>query len=350
MNKFIPQKLADIEEYIPQSNAAEIILDANESPFVISLELQNELSEIVKNINFNRYPDAAAAEAVCEFSKVFNLNTACVVMGNGSDELISVIESGFLTSDDTIIVVVPDFSMYSFYSSIIGANVVKYIKEEDFEIDFDKLGSVCEDNNAKMVIFSNPCNPTSRSYEREKILKFIDSHNLIVVVDEAYMEFCGSNSSVLNDAENRENLIVLKTLSKAYGMAAIRAGFAVTNAEMALCVRKIKSPYNTSAFTQKAAAAILKYSDEIKINVRKIVDLKNYMYEALLPIVQNKNLKIYPSDTNFLLIRAGENAEKIYKNLLEKKIRVRLMGQYLRITTGNKEECEIFISAFKDCI
>lgn len=345
MNRFIPRKINLIEEYIPQSDDAEIILDANESPFPASDSLLKEITAIAENMKFTRYPDSLASEPVREFAKVYGINESCVVMGNGSDELISVIETGFLTSEDKIVVVVPDFSMYSFYGSIAGAEVIKYVKSGDFGIDFDELGRLCDESKAKIVIFSNPCNPTSRAYMRDEILKFTDSHELIVIADEAYMEFCRDGCSVLYDTEKRENLIVLKTLSKAFGMAAIRAGFAVTNADIASAIKKIKSPYNTSTFTQKTAAAVLRRFDEMKSNAEVIIKNRNKLYTELVEIAKNQHFEVYPSDTNFILVKAGDRSREIYENLLKKKIRIRFMGEYLRITAGSESECEALIAA-----
>jgi len=349
-NKYIPEKINSLEEYVPQTDRAEIILDANELPFLPSDKLAAEIADIAKTMAFNRYPDTMAAEPIREFAKVFGVGENCAVMGNGSDELISVLETGFLTLKDTIVVVTPDFSMYSFYGAIVGANVVKYVKKADFDIDFDELGALCVKSKAKMVIFSNPCNPTSISYGREKILRFIDSHDILVVVDEAYMEFCGDakNCSVLDCAEERDNLVVLKTLSKAFGMASIRAGFAVTNAEIASALRKVKSPYNTTMFTQKVVAAALRHYDDVKRNVETIKALKNEVSEQMSEIIKAKPYTMYESDTNFLLIKTGADSKEIFTQLLARKIRIRLMGDYIRITIGSRRECEVMLLSFAE--
>ncbi len=352
MNKYITDKIAKLKEYTPQSNSCKIILDANENPYSLPQIVVDKIHKGVDELNFNRYPDPMADNTVEAFCRKFGTDKRCVTVGNGSDELISVIISGFLSPDDTMIVVVPDFSMYDFYGGLVGANIIRYVKSGDFSIDFDELSTLAAEKLARMVIFSNPCNPTGKVYSRDDILEFASKTDALIIVDEAYMEFSSVNCSVLDKAESLENVIVLKTLSKAFGLASMRCGFAVSNPEISSALKKIKSPYNVNSLTQAAAAAALENADELLKITEIIKNKRDRISECMKEIAKTVDITVYPSDTNFVLVKVGEKAyvggaKAIFDALCEKGIRVRLMGEYLRISAGTETETDEFITAIK---
>ncbi len=352
IQNLIPEKVKKLEAYSPNLTPVPVRLDANESPFVPSKAVLDELAAAVYEIPFNRYPDPYASELISEFSKVFSVNGANVVAGNGSDELISLIVSGLLDVGDTVTVAMPDFSMYAFYSYLAGANEVRFEKTEKFEIDFTKLLASVKESGTKMVLFSNPCNPTGWCAKREDIVSFIESTDAIVVVDEAYMEFSPDSESVMDLVGKYDNLIVLKTMSKAFGSAALRLGFMIASEELILAVKKIKSPYNVNTVSQVFGKIILSHADEIAANTKKIKENLSYMRCELEKVTSEKIKRILDTSANFVFMEmcSADEAKRIHAALMDKGVAVRCMGAYLRVTAGTAAECDVFLEKFKEVL
>ncbi len=218
-------KVKNLTPYEPISGTYEIRLDANESFLTFPEEIENEMVEALKNTALNRYPDPMATKLVKGFADYFDVNADCVTAGNGSDEIISVIMimNAFLQKGDRILTLEPDFSMYRFYAEIAECESVKYQKDENLDVNIDDVISLANKENVRIVIFSNPCNPTSRIVTKDDVRKLINSVDSLVVLDEAYMDFA-EDESLLGEFKNYDNLIILKTCSKALGSAALRLG------------------------------------------------------------------------------------------------------------------------------
>ena len=236
-------KLKKIEAYDPIEGNYKIRLDANESYFNINDTLGDKISNAIRKLNLNRYPDPMATTAVKAFSELYNVPQNFVTAGNGSDELISIICGCFLEKKDKILTLSPDFSMYAFYSELYELKVETLQKDSSLKVNIANVIEYCNNNDIKAVIFSNPCNPTSLGINREDVIKLIKSVFCLVIVDEAYMDFW--DQSILDEVGNFDNLIILKTCSKAIGLAAIRLGFAVACEKLTIALRAVKSPYNT---------------------------------------------------------------------------------------------------------
>ncbi len=353
VENLIPQKVKDIEAYSPNLTPVPVRLDANESPFRPSKAVLDKLAATVYDIDFNRYPDPYATALVNKYAPLYGISPDNVTAGNGSDELISIIVSSFASPGDSICVAVPDFSMYAFYAYLAGAASVKMVKNRDFEIDFDALAEEVKRSSAKIVLFSNPCNPTGWVAKREAIAEFIEKTNAIVVVDEAYMEFSPEDESVIDLVSKYDNLMVLKTMSKAYGAAALRLGFAIAGNALTEAIRKVKSPYNVNSVSQIFGEIILDNVGEIREKVGEIKENLTYLREELLKVTSDKIKRVCPTAANFVYMEmASEDAAKsVYCALMEKGVAIRCMsGGYLRICAGTKNECETFLEKFKEVI
>lgn len=349
----IPKKVRDLEEYRPNMTPCRVRLDANESPFLPSKAVLDELAAAVYSLDFNRYPDPYATELVKAFAEIYKVNPDNVVAGNGSDELISLIAGGLVESGDTVTVVLPDFSMYEFYSTLAGANSVKFIKSEAFEVDFAKLFDAVSETASKLVIFSNPCNPTGWVCSRADVEAFIAKTDALVVVDEAYMEFSEVSESVIDLTEKYDNLIVLKTMSKAYGAAALRLGFAISGGELASALRKIKSPYNLSTTSQVFGKIILSHYVEIEENIARMRENLAYMRERIIAIRSDKIERVCPTAANFVYIKmvSADVARDVFDALMVRGVAIRCMkGGYIRVCAGTREECDVFIDEFSEVL
>lgn len=348
MNDFIPNKIKKLNEYTPNETEYRIRLDANESPFRPSEEMIEQFCRVIRNADMNRYPDPYAKELILKYANLYGINPKNVVAGNGSDELISIICNSFLSRNDKILCVFPDFSMYAFYSELIEAEIVRYDKPQGYQINFDELKQIIKTKNIKLVMLSNPCNPTGVAYDREMILNFVREIDCLAVIDEAYMEYCERDCSVLNEYDNYDNLMILKTLSK-IGYAGLRIGFAIANETLITALRKVKSPYNVNMISQMLASVMLDRYDEVKNNIKTIVKNKKILYNKLVEFTDAGCYTIQNPDANFisLIFDDADKTERLYMSLLENGISVRYMKPYrLRITVGTENENQEFIDKF----
>ncbi len=349
MNRYIPDRINKILEYTPTDAVYGVRLDANENPYPIPAEILNDFHACIDSCHFNRYPDPYASSLIKEFAAVNKVKTENVVAGNGSDELISLLLNLFLRQGDSMAVTAPDFSMYKFYAELIGCKIYCDNKSGDGGIDFEGFRSLVCENNCRAVIFSNPCNPTGRAYDRETILNFVKAVDCIVIVDEAYMEFCSGNCSVLDMCGKIDNLIVLKTLSKAYCGAGLRVGFSVSESGIAAALRKVKSPYNLNSVSQLFGIVLLKHDAETVVRSRKIADDTQKLRLKLLEYAGNTGYIPLQTDANFILLafKNDISAEMIYNRLKERDIIVRCPDPcHLRITCGSEFENDYFINEF----
>lgn len=332
------RKVKDLVPYDPIEGTYRIRLDANESYITLPLEIKEEIAQTVKDIHFNRYPDPYAANVCALFAKYYGVPAKNVTAGDGSDELISIIMNAFLQKGDTVMTLEKDFSMYSFYTSVVECRHVPYTKNDDYSVDIDDVIATAKKENARIIIFSNPCNPTSRVIGRSDVEKLVSSVDSLVVLDEAYMDF--SNQSLLSEFNRYDNLIILKTCSKAIGMAAVRLGFAVANSVLTKAMKAVKSPYNVNSVTQAIGEVVFSHPEYIDSSVKRLIEARDDLSERLTPICREypDRFKIIPSETNFIYVETPE-AEKIFTYLKEAGIIIRKMSSdRLRITAGRNYE------------
>lgn len=337
------KKIADLKPYDPVEGTYKIRLDANESCFNFNSEIKAEIGKAIQAVDYNRYPDPNASDLCSAFANYYSISSSNVVAGNGSDELISVIMSAFLMKGEAMAVIEPDFSMYRFYSSIAEVNCIGIEKNPDLSVDINRVIETVNKENVKLIIFSNPCNPTSRGIESAEVIKLVSSVNALVVLDEAYMDFW--ENSLLQQVSNYSNLIILRTASKAVGAAALRLGFAVANTTIINAIKAVKSPYNVNTISQIIGTIIYN-------NVKYLYNVKNTIVSNRLELYNSLNsislkyparLQITQGTTNFIYIKTCE-AKEIYNYLLQNSVAIRYMGEYIRISTGTKEENAELIS------
>lgn len=307
------------------TGSASVFLDANENPF---------------ETGYNRYPDPYQQNLKLEISKVKQVKPEFIFLGNGSDEPIDLLFRAFCNPGvDNVIAIEPSYGMYTVSADINDIEVRKVLLTDQFDLEADALLKAV-DEKSKIVFLCSPNNPSGNLLDKEEISKVIKGFNGLVVVDEAYIDFA-SGETFLNELETNNNLVVLQTFSKAWGLAGIRLGMAFASPEIIAVLNKIKYPYNINALTQERALKAL-----------KDVDLKNQWVEII--IKERKRLetelnrfpfvtKIYPSDANFLLVKMHDN-KGIFDYLMEEGVIVRnrskvaLCEGSLRITIGNEEE------------
>ena len=339
-------KIKNLVPYEPISGTYEIRLDANECPVNLPGDIRAQLRERLDEIAFNRYPDPLAERLVDSFAEYYGVDPEYVTAGNGSDELIFLIESAFLQKGDKMLVVAPDFSMYNFYSSICEVKCESFLKGDDLEIDVDALIDAVNSEGIDLVIFSNPCNPTGKGITRAEAEKLVSSVDALVILDEAYMDFW--TESLLDKIGEYSNLIIFRTASKLVGAAALRLGFAVANPVISRAIKAVKSPYNVNSVSQAFGEIIYRNKDYLKNRQKTIVNCKEILYNGLVDIAETQSdITVYSSVANFVFVKTGRSRE-IWEFLKGKSIVVRLMGEYLRITAGTENEVGAVLGALDE--
>lgn len=340
------KKISELTPYSPITGDYKIRLDANESCFNLPNDIIEDIKKIIANIDYNRYPDPYAADLCEAFADYYGVNPENVTAFNGSDELITLLMTTFMISGDTLVTVEPDFSMYRFYASLAELNCISAPKNEDLSIDVDVVIKTIKESNAMGVIFSNPCNPTSKGIDKENIIKLITSVDALVILDEAYMDFW--DKSILNLVNDYDNLIIMRTASKAVGMASIRLGFAVTNKVNSNALKAVKSPYNVNTISQKIGALIYKNKEFLQNRRNTIVSLRKSLYNNLKEIEKEfpDKIKIVDGCSNFVFIKTPIGKE-IFDFFLSNKTAIRYMGDYLRITAGTENENKVVVELLR---
>ena len=337
------EKIKDLKPYDPIQGSYRVRLDANESFLPLPQALVEEAKAAVERTAFNRYPDPAARELCQAFAACYGVQPQQVVAGNGSDELITVLFEAFLEKGDAFATVEPDFSMYAFNGHLHEARHVAIPKGKDLRLDVEAVAAACQREQVKLLIFSNPCNPTSLVCGREEMRKLIDSlPDTLVVLDEAYMDF--SDQSLLGEVEDHPNLLVLRTCSKAFGMAALRLGFAVCGKTLAGALRAVKSPYNVNSLSQAVGTAVLRRKGELDRALETILRSRDQLYAGLRELGEKYpgRFRLLPGETNFAALEM-EDGPELLAYLARQGVAIRYTGGLVRGTYGAPEENKIVL-------
>ena len=325
-----------------------IKLSANESALGTSPKVK---SEINKKINFSKYPDSKSKDLRLSISKKFSCDFKKIICGAGSDEIIQIICQLFLKPRDEVIVPQYSFLMYRIYSKNVGANVI-YAKEKNYKISVSEIIKKVS-KKTKIVFLANPNNPTGTYLEKSELLKLRKRlrSNILLVVDDAYVEYMKNKNytSGLKLFKNSNNVIVLRTFSKIYGLASLRIGWGYGPTKIIEAMSKIKPPFNTNSVAQLAAAAAL--HDKSFIN--KAVKHNFFWANKLKKKLNNFNITTNEVTANFLLLNFNKckySANYVQKKLEDKGIILRGMQSYkiknaLRLTIGNNSENKLFLKS-----
>ena len=313
---------------------AHVFMDANENPF---------------NDPFNRYPDPLQRELKAQLMKVKGVPEDMIFLGNGSDEAIDLAYRVFCNpGQDNVVAIAPTYGMYQVCADINGVEYRSVLLDDQFDFQADKLLAAC-DANTKIIWLCSPNNPTGNSLNRDEMLKVLDAFGGIVIVDEAYIDFA-RQLSMRQELVRHPNLIILQTMSKAWGSAAIRLGMAFASKEIIAIYNKVKYPYNVNLLTQQQAMEMLKDPFEVDKWVKMLLQERSRLMQAFLelPICE----QVYKTDANFFLARMTD-AQHIYDYLVDKGIivrnrsRVQLCQNCLRITIGTRTENNELLSALR---
>jgi len=318
---------------------ASVYLDANENAFGSPLEQ-----------NYNRYPDPLQYEVKKRLSEIKGVPPQNIFLGNGSDEAIDILFRSFCNPGvDNVILVPPTYGMYEVSANINDVAIKRVPLTEDYQLNLDGIAEAI-DEKTKLIFICSPNNPTGNSMNRDDVETLLANFNGLVVVDEAYINF-SRQKTFIQELTEYANLVILQTLSKAWGLAGLRVGMAFASEEIIEIMNRVKPPYNVNEASQQLALKALKNVDQVN----------NWIKETLLQrdklVLELKNfdfvLDIYPSDANFILVKTTD-PKGIYQFLVGKGIIVRdrskveLCEGCLRITVGTPDENTTLLQTLKD--
>lgn len=347
LNKIVRE---NIKKLVPYSSARDeykakegIFLDANENAF------GSPLTES-ENIAYNRYPDPQQIAVKNKLSKIKGLPVENIFIGNGSDEAIDILYRIFCNPGiDNVIICPPTYGMYEVSAHVNNVQIIKVpLTAETFQLDTTAILNAINENT-KLIFICCPNNPTANGVAWNSIKTILESFKGIVLVDEAYIDFASYNS-LISKLLLYSNLVIIQTLSKAWGMAGLRVGLAFASSEIISIFNKVKPPYNVNVASQQLALKALDNAEQVKTWVKEIVVQREQVVKAIaaLPFV----LKVYPSEANFILVKVND-AKKIYNYLVANFIvirdrsKVELCDGCLRITIGTKAENNQLLETLK---
>lgn len=342
LDALVRPNIRKLAPYVSARNAfaghARIFLDANENS--IGSPIDGDLS---------RYPDPSQSEISRGLAEIYGLSPSEIFVSHGSDEAIDLLIRIFCEPRiDNILICPPTYGMYEVSAAINDVEVLRVNLTSEFELDVEAVKSAANENT-KLIFLCSPNNPTGNSIGREAILEIAEAFSGIVVIDEAYIHF-SNETSVACELDRSQNIVVLQTFSKAWGLAGLRVGLALGNPKIIELLNRVKLPYNVGRTEQKLILEALANRTMVDETAAKIVFERESLAEKLRRLSFIK--RVYHSDANFLLVKATD-PEKIYRSLLSEKIVIRnrdgdpLCDGCLRITVGTPNENNELLRALK---
>ena len=347
IKKLARKNILDLAPYSSARNKylSVILLDANENSFGSVFE-DSEVSDL------NRYPDPNHFQLKNKAAKVFSVEKNNLFFGVGSDEIIDLLIRAFgRPAKDSAVIAEPTYGMYKVCCDINEIKVIKAELTASFQIDIEKMLKAIEPDT-KFIFLCSPNNPTGNKLDREDIIRLLNEFAGLIILDEAYIDFSEDNS-LINEITRFPNLVVLRTFSKAWGMAGVRCGFCAADEEVVNLLMKIKSPYNLSKLTINAVLKALSNFEKRDNFIREIKSEKIRLTRELENL--EKIEKVFASDANFILFKCAY-AKETYTKLAMKGIIIRdrssqvNLENCLRVTIGTKTENDKFLNALKEVL
>ena len=323
-------------EYINSYDEYTINLDSNEIYLEMDENILMNMKSCLTSIALHRYPTNEMKTIKELYANYAGTESKNIIVGNGSDEVIELAISKVITQGKKALSLGPDFVMYDFYVSRFGGELKTYDIGKSMNFNVQEFIELGKQENVDLIIFSNPNNPTGIGMELENIITILEAFkDTTVLVDEAYYEFYGK--SMIPYINKYKNLIVTRTLSKAWGLASLRVGFLITHEDNICELLNYKVPYTISSFSQNLASIVLRYPENVINNAKQIIEQREELYENLKEVQKNAamNIQFYPSKGNYIYGRTAHK-EALIKGLENNGIVIRnFSDDTFRITVGS---------------
>jgi len=346
--------LYEVESILERTLDERIVkMDLNENFAVASDVMEKLLLDACRDIDVRVYPPPYGDMAIKALSDFLGFSESEISVGNGADEVLDLLMKAFVKKDSKVLVVEPTFPMYTYFTQLYGGRKVTVLLGPNFQLDIDTILNKIDRETAILVLCS-PNNPTGNQLREGAIKKILREFDGIVVVDETYVDF--AKYTVIDWVRNFGNLVVLRTFSKAFGLAGIRFGFLVSNKSIVDYVKRVTSPFNLNIVTQRLIALALKNWNYFKEQIKFIINEREWLRKNLDKI---DGITPYSSDANFILFKVTKNslssltvAERLKsRNVLVKdRGNLPLLANCIRVTVGTRNMNETFVSALKEAL
>jgi histidinol-phosphate aminotransferase len=357
----VPEYILSIKPYVPGKPLEElereygisgsIKLASNENPIGPSPRAVKAIESSL--LRLNRYPDGSGHDLVNKLSEHLGVSPGNIVLGNGSDEIIGMLTNAFLVRGDEVIIPRPSFLMYEIMARSAGAKPV-FVPLKSLAIDLESIAEKISDKT-RLIFLCNPNNPTGSIITGKRFAQFIQKvpRNVIVVADEAYIEFVRDKNCFksIDYVNSEHNVVTLRTFSKVYGLAGLRIGYGIMSEDVSGILNRIRPPFNASIPAQAGAAAALDDKVFFRKTIRLVHDGLDFMYESL----KARRIRYFPTQANFFLVDTGRNADDVFESMLKQGVIVRSMTSYgypgyIRVSVGLRKENIRFIKALEKAI
>ena len=330
-----------------------IKLDAMENPYSWPESMQDEWLECLRGLPLNRYPDPNGQRLKQTLHDVFNIGHDMeILLGNGSDELIQIIQMCMSTSDSVMLSPFPSFVMYEMVAKFVGAKFINVPLKSDFSIDLNAMLNAIKKHNPAVIFLAYPNNPTGNLFDQDAMGEIVRVSSGLVVVDEAYHIFAGS--SYYDQVGLHDNLVIMRTLSK-LGLAGLRLGFLIGPKTWLSEFEKVRMPYNVGVLTQYTAEFALQKLNIFEQQAKQIIAERERVFEAL---ASKAGITPFPSQTNFILFRSEcLPATDLFNRLIEHGVLIKnchqadtAVEQCLRVSVGTENDNDTFLATLDKCL
>lgn len=341
-------QLAGLVPYDPKYLPADTLLSANENPTDVEEELRREIMREVRRVPLNRYPDPLANELRGMIADANGLDRDQVLIGNGGDELLFNIALAWGGPGRRFLNLPPTFSVYAANARLTGTEVVDVPRRADYSVDEEAVLSRVARGDIDYLIVTSPNNPTGQLADPSFVVRLLESTDALVMVDEAYFEFSRRTARPL--LGKHRNLVILRTFSKAFSLAAARLGYLLGDAEVIREFIKVRQPYSVDAVSQAIARVVYANRAKFEPGIQAIIDERARVLDGLSRV---PGVTAYPSDANYIMFRIND-AGAVWENLYERGVLVRdfsrsaYLEDCLRVTVGTREENDAFLAALKE--
>jgi histidinol-phosphate aminotransferase len=352
MIPFLKFSIQDLDAYTVPQEGFPIKLNQNESPFDVPEPIKQEIWEAFQRDSWFRYPNEEPDDLLDALSAYTGHPREGILLGNGSNELIQASLIGTLNPGDGLQLIRPGFSVYPRLAKIFNLELFQVFLNEDFVFDEEVILQNLSEESVQMVLIDSPNNPTGALLSRSTVRKILDKFHGLFVLDEAYFEF--SEETARDLIQDYPKLLILRTLSKGFGLAGLRLGYMLGQPEVVAELRKAKLPFSVNRFSQVAAAVLFRHADVIEKNVRLIRAERERVFGKM---AQLDAIRVFPSRANFILFESRElPIQTIFEGLKQRGILIRDVSHYpklenaLRVTIGKPEENDQFLTALKEIV
>ena len=344
----------EVKTILGQKNQDKIVkMNLNENFAMPNQKIQELLLDACRSIDVRAYPPPRGSLATKAISCFLGFSESEVSVANGADEIMDLLMKVFVRKGSKVLVVEPSFPMYTFFAQLYGGSTVPVLLRPDFSLDVDAVLEKA-DKDTRLLFVCSPNNPTGNQFRESDIKRLLQEFEGIVVVDEAYVDF--ARGSVIRWVRDYDNLVVLRSFSKAFGLAGLRLGYLVSNKAVVDYVQKVVGPFNVNSVTQQTIALALEKWSYFKEQIEYVVNEREWLMKNLR---QTDGIAPYPSEANFILFKVTKpnlSSATVTERMEKRNVLVKhrghlpLLENCIRVTVGDRNMNEAFLSALKESL